>query len=254
MRERVSVIKGRTPILLVAPHGGDDINTALLAEIAAKDLNCSAVINRGFERADTVDVDKDQANCNRIDHIKQSVVYEEFLQPIQKIVDKQVAKNYNAVVYSYTINANFEDEEIYPMALFIAYIHGCGNLIHKQAGKAVEVVMGYGLGIKTDSLTCEEWRLNFLVHQYQTHGYFGGDSVFVGGGGSKFAGRDSNNLNQYYRKHQREQTVNSVQFEFPYSTRQNEIETEKTALNLAFVLKSMLLVNSFDKKTKINLI
>ncbi len=94
MRERVTVIYGKKPFLLVAPHGadGDDINTAIIAEETALALGCNAVINRGFERSDNVDVDDDQANCNRVDHIIQPVVYDEFLKPIIKIKDKLNSK------------------------------------------------------------------------------------------------------------------------------------------------------------------
>ena len=84
MKERVGIIIGKNPVILVAPHGADDTNTDIITERVAKKADCYAVINRGFERADFVDVIKDKADCNKIDHCKQEVVYEEFLKPIIK--------------------------------------------------------------------------------------------------------------------------------------------------------------------------
>ena len=76
--ERVSVIEGKSPIIIVAPHGykGDDENTDLIAEEIANALHCYAVINRGWERSDSVDFMKDKADCNNVYHCKEDVVRE----------------------------------------------------------------------------------------------------------------------------------------------------------------------------------
>ena len=73
MRERVNVIYGKQPILIVAPHGPDDSRTDILASAAAKTCHAFAVINQGFERGEIVDTDNDIADCNRVDHCNSEV-------------------------------------------------------------------------------------------------------------------------------------------------------------------------------------
>lgn len=63
MKLRVSTITGTIPIILVAPHGPDDKNTDIIVENTAKLLGSYAVINKGFERSDVVDVSNDEADC-----------------------------------------------------------------------------------------------------------------------------------------------------------------------------------------------
>jgi hypothetical protein len=232
MKERVSTIIGKNPIILTAPHGNDDSSTAIITELAAKQLKCYAVINRGFDRCDFVDVDNDLADCNRIDHVKQDVVYEEYLRPIKKFVQKITSKS-TAKGYWYALDH-----------CHIFHIHGCGNAIHKEARKQVEVILGYGLGIKKNSLTCEEWRKNLLVALFRH--YSCGGEVYVGKGGGKYAGRDSNNMNQYFRKHEHIDAVQSIQIEYPYSTRNTEANATATAIQLASVLSDYLRADSYD--------
>ena len=243
MRERVSVIQGKRPVILVAPHGADDTNTAVIAEQAAKQLDCYAVINRGFERSDTVDVDNDKANCNRIDHAKQEVVYDEFLRPILRIKDKLIQKWYKSNPW-YT--GNPQD----PVACVVFHVHGCGDLIHKEANEPVELVVGYGLGHKKDNLSCELWRKNCFVDIYRhyaqgCHSWVNGE-VYEGKGGGKYAGRDSNNMNQYFRKHLNEPFVDSLQLEFPYSSRNTESRAVITAMLLSTVIQDMLQYTSYS--------
>lgn len=237
MRERVSVIQGKRPVILVAPHGADDTNTAVIAEQAAKQLDCFAVINRGFERADYVDVDKDKANCNRIDHVKQEVVYDEFLRPILRTKDKLIQKWYKS-------NPWYTGNPADPCACLIFHIHGCGDLVHKEANEPVEVIVGYGLGTKKNSLTCENWRKNCFVDLYRNYAQDG--DVFEGAGGGKYAGRDSNNMNQYFRKHVEEPFVDSMQLEFPYSARNTESRAVVTAMLLSTVISDLLQYSSYD--------
>ena len=82
--ERVSIINGKIPILIVAPHGyeKDDEQTALIAEYIANKIGAYAVINRGWERAEEVDFWKDKADCNNINHCFEDVVKEEIIDPI----------------------------------------------------------------------------------------------------------------------------------------------------------------------------
>lgn len=243
--ERVTVIQGKVPIILVCPHGADDINTDIITECAANTLQCNAVINRGFERADFVDVDNDKANCNRIDHIKEDVVCEEFLQPIEKI-EKKLRKNNSTggfVGWNNAAGHGFTGWFSHPNPIHIFHIHGCGNAIHKQAGVQVGAIVGYGLGLKKDSLSCDLWRKNLFVHlfrwQYQLH------EVLEGKRGGKYTGRDANNMNQYYRKHKDYSWVQSMQLEFPFSTRDTKETAKLAGANLAVILHHYLQYKEF---------
>ena len=53
----IETISGKTPILLIAPHGvdGDDDNTGKIARLMAERLNCYAVINEHYQRPVTID-------------------------------------------------------------------------------------------------------------------------------------------------------------------------------------------------------
>lgn len=229
MRERVSTIIGKNPIILVAPHGADDINTDIVTEHAAQLLECFAVINRGFERSSQVDVDKDQADCNQISHCKSDVVFDEFLKPILKFKDK-ISQKYIKLKTNHIPNVKYQTLD--PVHIF--YIHGCGNAIHKKANENVGLIVGYGLGTKKDSLTCDIWRKNLFVELYRH--YLKGAEVYEGRGGGKYAGRDSNNMNQYFRKHDLDLSVQSFQIEFPYSYRDDEAKAKATAMSFATII------------------
>lgn len=247
MRERVSTIIGKNPVILVAPHGADDTNTALLTEIASQKIDCYAVINRGFERADYVDVNKDIADCNRINHCKEEVVFDEFLKPIIKFQNKILQKSLqiNNLHRMLNINNQLNKEKYlssYPVHIF--HIHGCGDSVHKIANERVGVIIGYGSGLKKDSHTCETWRKNLFVDLWRKNSRSG--DAFEGKGGGKYAGRDSNNLNQYFRKHEVVWEVQSMQLEFPYSSRNTPEETEKTANFLADLISNYITFHSWS--------
>ena len=222
MRERVSVIQGNIPMLLVAPHGSDDNNTDLLTEEITKHLGCYAIINRGFDCANYVDVENDKADCNRIDHITKDVVFDEFLKPILKI---------NQKLTGMTMFSSLEQRR---MSIF--YIHGVEDSIHKIANERVDVVLGYGIGRKKDSLTCKRWKKNLLVELWRSESHHG--EVYEGKGGGKYAGRSANNLNQYFRKHKMDRNVDSMELQVPNCYR-TDSEIKNTATRIATVLERL---------------
>jgi hypothetical protein len=243
MRERVNVIYGKQPVLVVAPHGSDDTNTAIIAEQVAVHIKGYAVINQGFERGDLVDVDNDIADCNRVDHCKSEVVFEEFLKPILKIKD-QVTKKFQS--------PGWYDEEDSGKKLLIIYIHGAGDVVHREANEPVDVVVGYGLGSNKDSLTCRTWRKNLFVDLWRNFSDEG--EVYEGSGTGRYAGRSSNNMNQYFRKHELNRAVESLQLEFPYSMRKTESKATLTAVLLGLVLNDLLKASSYEKTPQTKLI
>lgn len=205
MRSRVEIVPGNRsiPILMVVPHGFDDTNTDIVAESASK-AGIHAVINCGFQRSEHVDVDNDLADCNRIDHVRQPVVYDEFLKHILKICK--------------TLK--------YPT---IFHIHGVGNSIHRIANREVGVIVGYGLGKEKDSLTCPIWKKNLFAHLWRE--LLPGE-VFEGSGDGKYAGRSSNNLNQFFRKHFMDKNVDSMQLEIPFTWRDTPDQALITGIKL----------------------
>lgn len=241
MRERVSVIHGKKPVILVCPHGSDDTNTAIITEVAAEHIDCYAVINRGFERSELVDVNKDKANCNRIDHCKEEVVYDEFFKPILKFKDKIYQKATKGTSWWNDI-----DPESHPIYIF--HIHGCGNHVHKQAGEPVGVIVGYGLGSKKNSLTCTAWRKDCFIDMYRNSSQNG--DAFEGAGGGNYAGRDANNMNQYFRKHDHDEFVQSMQLEFPFSERETPSQAAITGLTLATAILDLISYKDYTMKPK----
>lgn len=225
-RERVSVIHGSEPIIIVCPHGADDTNTDIVAESCATALSAYAVINRGFERNDTVDVLKDLADCNRVDHVTQEVVDEEFLNPILKF-KKMCRKHYP--------NKH----------TFIYYIHGFGNQVEREAGARIDIILGYGEAEKYNSYTCELWQRNLFIECYRAMSAAG--DVFVGRAGGKYAARATNNMNQYFRKHQIDKKVDSMQVEIALRLRQDEAQAKMTGVTLAAVFGTIADSDGFDR-------
>jgi len=242
MRERVNVIYGKQPILLVAPHGQDDHNTALMTEMAAINANAYAVINQGFERGENVDPNNDIADCNRVDHCQSEIVFDEFLKPLLKIKN-QITKKWNNYGWS-------NDEE--RQRLLVIYIHGAGDIVHKEAHEPVDVIVGYGLGTSKNSITCRAWRKNLFVDSWRNYSDDG--EVYEGAGTGRYAGRSSNNMNQYFIKHELDRNVESLQLEFPYSTRKTESQTTLTAMMLGMVLNDMMKIKEYDKQPAMKLI
>jgi hypothetical protein len=216
--ERVSVIKGRLPIILVAPHGADDDNTAELTEKCAGMLDAYAVINRGFERADAVDVLNDKADCNRVDHCMDDIVYEEYTHYILKYAEE------------------IQDRQDH---VYIYHIHGFGNQVKGSDGKPVDIILGYGLGGNVkDSLTCSKSRINHFGKLYKENapGYVSSMTgrVAVGKGGGKYAARSSNNMNQYFRAHDNDIYIESMQIEIAQRIRANHWADMAMVLSVIF--------------------
>lgn len=237
INSRVNVVRGKNPILIVVPHGApnNDTNTDVVGSAIAKAVNCHAVINQGFERADDVDVDNDLADCNRISHVKQPVVYDEFLHPILKICGLQVLGHKN------------------PITIF--HIHGVGDRIHQEAGEPVGLILGWGLGSNKNSYSCSKWRKNLFVHIWRTNFASNGvGEIFEGKGGGKYAGKGPDNMNQYFRREQVHSNVSSMQLEIPFNMRSDEGIAKSMGLHLAGTILEYLKWNSFPNEPESKLL
>lgn len=220
--ERVSVIQGKLPVLILAPHGykGDDVNTDIIARKVAKKLNSYAVINNGWERSETVDIWKDKANCNNVSHCHEDVVKEEFLDPIMKIKSKIL--NYSGIMH-----------------IFI--IHGMSSK-HVQKNKNVDIVVGYGSG-SPDSLSCNIWRKNCIIHELETQGL----NVYEANKNGIFSGWAKNNMNQLFRKWYHDESVQSFQLEIIDGLRDSDEICDMLGDCIKKAIENYLFTKVFDQ-------
>jgi len=208
MDQRVSIREGKSPILLISPHGADDTNTDLLTEIMAKDLDAYAVINWGWERASYVDCFKDKANCNNVFHLKEDVVQEEFLVPILKF-KKRIKRNHRIV------------------RQFI--IHGISDI------GEINLILGCGKG-NPSSYSCPQWFVENFAYIAENEGL----NTCIAKAGSNYAGKTKKNLNQLFVRWIPDKYVQSLQLEIAYSLRKTVDDTKILATYLANIISKSL--------------
>jgi hypothetical protein len=217
--ERVSLISGKTPVIFVAPHGPNDDNTDVIAEIAAAHMNSYAVINRGFQRSDDVNVSKDQANCNNMEHCHKDVVREEFLEPIIRYKNRILKK--------------------FPKA-FLFFIHGLGNKI-KSLDKNIGYVVGTGAGYP-NSFTCDKWVRDLVIYLLEASE---NHKVYQGKAGGNYAGWSRKNTVQMFRKWYPDYDAQAVQVEVLFDLREDSKKATVTGQILAMVAQELTEYNDF---------
>jgi hypothetical protein len=215
---RVQIIEGKKPIIYVAPHGfeNDDTNTAYIAEKLADYTNGYAVINRGWERANTVDYKNDKANCNNVEHCHKNVIKEEFLDPLIRFKNR-IVKKWSRVC--------------------IVHLHGMADDIKNKTGLPdLNYVIGWGNG-KPNSYSCQKWIKDFLIYNLATD-----DDCIVGEGkaGGNYAGWNKNNMNQLFSQWYPDDEVDSVQIEIAKSKRNSNMTSLLTAQTMALVMEGLL--------------
>ena len=228
--ERVSVIEGKKPVILFAPHGyeNDDEHTAHIVEQTANITNCYAVINRGWERSDAVDHLRDKANCNNVKHCKQDVVREEILDPILRYRSKILAT--------------------YSLCYFLI-IHGMSNNHRDRIGEdELDIVIGYGAG-NPDSFSCATWRkdlFGFLLSEAGFH-------VYQGKAGGPLSGWAKKNMNQLFRKNYNDRRVHSMQIEIIKDLREDQEMSTLVAEYLAGCMDDLIHSKNWQKPPGFNL-
>lgn len=217
--ERTSIIEGHNPVLIVAPHGADDVNTAEMAEMLAHDFGAYAVINWGWRKSSKVDQMADMANCNNIRHLHEDVVREEFLNPILRSVAR-IKKKY--------------DERVIMLVL-----HGCNDMVRQIAeNELLDMVVGYGSG-NPPSHSCRLRTKNAFVRYLQQEGF----GVCEGAAGGKYAGRARNNLNQFFVRWLPDKKVESIQLEVVHELRCDKEMVELTVSGLVSALDALMLLD-----------
>lgn len=215
--ERVSTHRGTFPAIIVVPHGFDDPNTAVIAEAIVAMTDAYAVINHGWERADNYDYFKDKANCNNILHIHNDVVREEFLEPII---------NYTNRIYS--------DFALHQPSIFI--IHGVSNLVRKEAGDDLDMIIGYGEG-GPPSYSCDlQFKDAFADILFDKS-----INVYQGKAGGKYSARRRTNLNQLFRSDEYlDELIFSLQLEVVRELREDEAAAKETGMVLGEAIKELI--------------
>jgi hypothetical protein len=213
--ERVTTIEGDTPVLLLAPHGFDDINTDVLTEWVADEFGAFAVINRGFQKSPKFDYEKDLANCNDIRHLHKEVVKEEFLDPIFRAVAK--------------IKRKYDDN------VFVLILHGCSDSLRMMAGDPrLDMIVGSGDG-RPPSYSCNKRIKNAFIHFLKSEKI----GVYEGKPKGMYSGKSKNNLNQLFTQWYPTQGVNSLQLEITHELRTSKLKS--TMKKLVSAIDSLML-------------
>lgn len=214
--ERVSIRRGPTPILLVAPHAapGDDVNTDIITDHLAELLNCNALVNRGWQRGVTYDYNTETADCNNVSHMV-DVVEDEFLKPLIMLKGEIVRRS--------------------PVC-HIFFIHGM------VAQKNVDLVIGYGAGTP-NSFSCTPWRKNLMYQLLENSNL----DAWIGKAGGSYSGWSKQNMNQYFRKHRYEPNVQSMQLEISRELRTDRGVSELTAEYISTAMQDYINYDSFEK-------
>lgn len=222
--ERVTVFEGDLPVIVTAPHGVDDTNTDIIAEMIAKEMGAFAVINKGWKRSKEVDYWQDLANCNDIRHLHEDVLEDEFLNPILRYV-KKIQKKY--------------DEKV-----FILHLHGCSNLVKEIANdEDLDLIVGYGDG-NPPSYSCNRKYKDAFIYHLQKAGF----KTYEGKPGGNYSGKSKNNLNQLFRRWYADPRVNSLQLEIVQELRSEQELIELVVDGLMESIDSLML---FDDTTNL---
>lgn len=202
--------------MIVAPHGGDHPNTALLAEMLAFGMGAFAVINRGWRKSSKVDQIRDLANCNDLRHIHEDVVREEFLDPILKYTNR-IKKNHEKAL--------------------ILILRGCEHRPQPGAtNEFLDMVLGYGAG-NPPSHSCRMATKNSLINLLQQEGF----GVYEGAPGGIFAGKSKNSLNQLFVRRFPDNSVESIQMAIVDDMISDEGMVAMTSEGLVSALDALLI-------------
>ena len=217
MMERVSVQYGKHPTILVAPHAykGDDFNTDIIVDTIASKLDCSAVINNGWQRSDELDLLNDKANCNNTNHLI-DVVKDEFLNPLVRMVNR--AKKFHK-------------------RCLVVIIHGVSNYVRKIAGDSnLDMILGYGDGIPNPSYTCTYGIKDYVIYNLSRSNI----TAYEGKAKGRYSGFAKTNLNQFWRMHQIDFSVESFQLEIIRELREDRTISVLTAEYIAEAIADAL--------------
>lgn len=232
-RERVSVRDGILPIIFVAAHGTDDPNTDIIASMAAEQLDCYAVMNCGWERADKVDISNDKANCNSIAHCHEDVIKDEFLDPILRYAHRSI----KLIQWGKDATIPFLAQPL------MISVHGAGDnarIIAKN--NSLDFILGVGNGTPNRH-TCANWRKNAFAWALVNKGV----NVWEGKAGGTYAAWGKDNLSQLFVT-KYPLGIHTIQIEIVRQPwRKDEKKARATGFIIAEAIKNVLKQKDFSQ-------
>lgn len=210
MHNRISIIKGQIPLLIIAPHGWheDDLNTDIIAKTIAERLNGFAVINTGWKRAAKAKRNEGFANLNNLSHCKYQIE-KEYLTPIIEFKECCI-KKWNC--------------------LNIFIIHGMSDI-----KDAVDIVVGFGNG-NPPSYSCNLTYKDRFLYFLKIIGF----NIRQAKSGGRFSGWNTNNINQLFCRHYPDQRVQSLQIEIVKFRRETSHTANDTGCLLASAISNLI--------------
>lgn len=214
--KRVNLQRGKRPIIVVAPHGyhSDDLNTEIITDVIASELQAYSIINTGWRRSSSVNVKMSEANLNSLTHCNVKDCYNEFLHPLLFFKDECIKLRSKA---------------------FVFYIHGMSNKIRHKTKDKVDLVLGFGQG-DPPSYTCSSTYKNALVTRFREENF----NVYQAKSGGRFAAWNKDNLAQLWRKHFLDDRVMGVQIEIANIIRNDPKEAIHTALRMTRAIDKLM--------------
>lgn len=221
MSSRVKILEGYKPVILVSPYCEvDDEFTGYITENIAKEINCYAVINNGWEKSEKVNIWQDKADCKNIFHCHENVIRQEFLEPILRFKNKIL-----------------QDD----LRVFIYYLEGIPEYHRGKSGKEdLDLVIGYGAG-SPNSYSCEIWRKNAFINELLKLDF----SVVQASKRSDLSGSKRSEINQLFRKHYKDKRVQSMKVNIIHELRENQDLADIAVEYLGKAIENTLKVEGF---------
>lgn len=223
--ERVSLIHGTEPIIIVCPHACEEPYMDTVAREVAKRSNAYAIINNGFKISDTVDTSNDQADCDRVDHLTQDVVREEFLDSLLA-TKRTLSRKHSRII--------------------VLALYGLDNQIEAKAGYNIDVVLGYGQAVVHNSYTCPLWMIDMFINEWKSHGWTS-SSVCCGKPGTPMSARSIHHLPQLFQKVYIDPCVNVIKILLSERFLQDRGAAAFCGVILANVIDEIAHVDFFDE-------
>jgi hypothetical protein len=211
----IHAVRGRTNVLLVAPHGNmkDDMGTSEFALAAGKCMQCYTVTNTRFSKGVNYEYARSIADLYKKDIFLHPELKELFWDRITLFLDEILAQREKAlVIYIHGI----KDGNIQKIAELTN-----GDPNHHV--KPLDIVIGYGQHYKNPRFTAHESDLVVpLVESFTKNGLPAQiaptDPIYSNGHKTWYCGNDRGRMNQYlFNKTKYRNRVQSLQVELKFT-------------------------------------
>lgn len=225
MLERVSIINGTAPIIIISPHSLENKNTDIFTEHLCKLTGAHGIINRGWKRANKFNWKTEEADCNNLSHCHEDVVRQEFLDPIKRIAVKINRDCRHQFLHHHILK--------WTTTIYMFVVHGVEEDIQKSL-PGLDVIVGGGEGIHQSSFSCAKSTLDLFLTILSDTGlqvYEGMDD--------QYSGMHFNELNQLFIQWHPLHNVNSMKIEISPKLRLGTTSTLATANIISGCIKKL---------------